>query len=270
MSKASSDKAEQAASAVAAFSSLRRLLPIGRPRAKNISAPEPLRSAYERNATLAERFAWLILLGLAIEIAEVFILQRPFWEALLSVSASAAIAMGVWGEIVFEGRAREAGDGIVAEANARALEAQLALEKYRAHRHLSEEQWRRITSKIAQFGPRQCDFAVNNADPEAQRMANALYHHLTTLAGWRPISWRQPGVMVLQWNMPGFPDWGINTMTIGVQIQVTPRDRDSLGPVAAALAEALNAEGIETEAELGIASHSMNAKTIHILVGKKP
>jgi len=91
-----------------------------------------LKSRYESNSLLAERFALLVLAGLAVEIIEVFGLRRPFWEAVFSITATALILIGVWGEIIFEKRAKEAGDGIVAEANKQAEEAQLATEKLRA------------------------------------------------------------------------------------------------------------------------------------------
>lgn len=213
---------------------------------------------------------WLIIGGLIGEAALVFSILETRFEKPLTFIFTLAIAAGVWIEYVGSDDISAEKDARIAEANARALEAQVALEKFKAPRHLSQEQWRNVASKIAQFGPQQFDFAVNNADPEAQRMANALFHHLWTLAQWRPINWNQPGVMLLHWNMPGFPDWGINTMTIGVQIQVVPSERDGLGPVAVALADALNAEGVETKAELGLGSHSKNADTIHILVGRKP
>jgi hypothetical protein len=157
----------------------------------------------------------------------------------------------------------------IAEANARASEAQLALEKFKAPRHLSGEQWASICEKIRAFGPQQFDLAANNSDPEAQRMANSILFHLGTVAGWRQIDWKQHGAMVLKWSIPQLADWGINTMTIGVEIQVVPKERERFAPVAKALAEALTAEGVETKMHI-TGSHSSNADTVHILVGKKP
>jgi hypothetical protein len=215
---------------------------------------------------------WLIIAGLVGEAVLIFWKIDPSWERPLTFVFTVAIALGVWIESVGASDISSEKDARIAEANARALEAQLALEKYKARRHLSQEQWHRIVARIAEYGPQQFDVAVNNADPEAQRIATSIFHHLWTVAKWRPIHWVQPGVMVVKWEPPGgpIPDWGINTMTIGVQIQVIPSERDTLGSAAAALAEALNAEGVETKAELGVGSHSKNANTIHILVGQKP
>jgi hypothetical protein len=86
-----------------------------------------LRSKYEANSSRAEWFARLILVGLAVEIVEVFVLKRPFLEAAFTIAATTLILVGVSGEIIFEKRARAAGDGIVAEANARTAEAHLEL-----------------------------------------------------------------------------------------------------------------------------------------------
>lgn len=215
---------------------------------------------------------WLIISGLVGEAVLIFWKIETSWEKPLTFVFTVAIALGVWIESVGAGDISSEKDARIAEANARALEAQLALEKYRARRHLTQEQWRSIVAKIVSFGPQQFDMAVNDADPEAQRIGNSIFHHLRTMAGWRCINWLQPGSAVVRWQPPSadFPDWGINTMTIGVQIQVIPKERDALGPSARALAEALNAEGVETKAELGLGSHSKNANTIHILVGSKP
>ena len=71
-----------------------------------------LRTEYEKNSTSAERIALLILVGLTIEIVSVFILEKRWFEGSLTIIANALIAIGVWGEIVFERRAKEAGDGI--------------------------------------------------------------------------------------------------------------------------------------------------------------
>jgi len=158
-----------------------------------------------------------------------------------------------------------------AEANARASEAQLALEKYKARRHLTQDQWLRIVARISEYGPQQFDMAVNNADPEAQRIATSIFHHLWTLAKWHPIHWVQPGVMVVQWEPPGgpIPNWGINTMTFGVVVQIIPSERGQFVGVASALVIALFDEGIAATVDV-IGSHSTNKDTIHILVGRKP
>jgi hypothetical protein len=68
----------------------------------------------------------------------------------------------------------------------------------------------------------------------------------------------------------GLPDWGINTMAIGVEIHIVPAEAGPLKPVADVLAQALNAEGIEARTEVGLGHHSDNPNTIHVVIGKKP
>lgn len=117
-----------------------------------------LRTVYEFNSIWAERIAYLILVGLSVEIVAALILQQPVWEASLSIFSSCLIACGVWGEIIFGKRAKQAGDGIVAIANARAAEADQKAEEARLElirlttpRSLSYEQQRRIADKMRPF-----------------------------------------------------------------------------------------------------------------------
>lgn len=113
-----------------------------------------LRSEYERYSNLAERVALLILVGLAVEIAAVFILHKPRLESALTVAATALIAVGVWGEILLERRAKTAGDGLVAQANERAAKADLAraeLEDKLRPRMLNQAQWDFIQALAGRF-----------------------------------------------------------------------------------------------------------------------
>jgi hypothetical protein len=113
-----------------------------------------LRSEYERYSALAERIALLILVGLAVEIAAVFILHKPRLEGALTIAATALIAIGVWGEILLEKRAKAAGDSLVAQANERAAKADLAraeLEDKLRPRMLNQAQWDFIQALAGRF-----------------------------------------------------------------------------------------------------------------------
>jgi hypothetical protein len=117
-----------------------------------------LESIYELNSTWAERTGYIVLFGILIEIADVFIFTRSAWEASLTIISDCLIVIGVWGEIVLGRRARLAGDGIVALANARAAEADQKAEEARLElirlttpRSLSFEQQRRIAAKMQAF-----------------------------------------------------------------------------------------------------------------------
>jgi hypothetical protein len=91
-----------------------------------------LKSISDFNSAWADRLALLILVGLVVDIAAAFILGRTWPENGLTIAANALIIIGVWGELRFAKRAREADDSRVAEANARAAEAQRETERLKA------------------------------------------------------------------------------------------------------------------------------------------
>jgi hypothetical protein len=81
-----------------------------------------LKSISDFNSDWADRIAFLILVGLAVDIATVFVSNKVA-HGVLSILANGLIIAGVWGELRFAKRAREADDGRVAEANKAAAEA---------------------------------------------------------------------------------------------------------------------------------------------------
>ena len=96
------------------------------------------KSISDFNSEWAHRIALLILAGLAVEIAEVIILRKPWPEWALTIAGNSLIAIGVWGELFFAKRARTADDSrvaeaekAVAEANQRAAEANARAEEAR-------------------------------------------------------------------------------------------------------------------------------------------
>jgi hypothetical protein len=107
-----------------------------------------LQSKYEFNSTWADRIAHLILIGLAVDIIAAFVLGKSPLEVTLSITASVLIALGVWGELWFARRAKEAGDGIVAEAKARALEAKLELARLEKKSELEIAELKKETTRL--------------------------------------------------------------------------------------------------------------------------
>src|SRR5487761_360238 len=92
-----------------------------------MSSGNNLQSKYELNSLRSHRLARFILLGLAVEIIGVFIPPVcPWIPGAITIASAACIWIGVWGELHFSAKAKEAGDGIVAEANERV--AQLEFE----------------------------------------------------------------------------------------------------------------------------------------------
>jgi len=114
----------------------------------NAKGNNDLQSRYEFNSAWAERIAHLIIIGLAVDIIAAFILGKSWLEITLNIVANVLIIAGVWGELRFSKRAKEAGDGIVAEslaiaaianekaaaANERTVKLQIALEEERQKR----------------------------------------------------------------------------------------------------------------------------------------
>jgi hypothetical protein len=159
-----------------------------------------------RNETRSEFGAWVIMVGLVIEVilAIAFRSNKSFIENWAPVLADCLIPLGVYCEIHFGRRVKTAAEELqrlsdetiaeataqAAEANARASEAQLALEKYKAPRRLTAETCSQITDKLKPFaktmfvmsavGPEPIDLAIDTA--------NALI-----AAGWQWKDWRGGG-----------------------------------------------------------------------------
>jgi hypothetical protein len=74
-----------------------------------------------------------------------------------------------------------------AEANARALEAQLALEKFKAPRILADVELRAIAEKIRPFSGQEFQIVTYWEMQEPLSFANQLYAGLVELAGWKYI-----------------------------------------------------------------------------------
>lgn len=91
---------------------------------------------------------WLIIGGLIGEAALVFSWLETEFEKPLTFAFTVAIALGVWLENVGASDISSEKDARIAEANARALEAQLALEKFKAPRQINGEDFlRRLEGK---------------------------------------------------------------------------------------------------------------------------
>jgi hypothetical protein len=150
---------------------------------------------YEINSAKADRIARLILVGLAVEIVAVFILQKPLLEGSLTIAATALIWLGVWGELFFEKRAKEAGDRIVAEANARAAEAnqksaevQMELAKIKAPRSLDGERYVAFVDRLRPFAGQAYDLSL----PRMLEPGSGL--HTQIMAALRDAGWKLQSV----------------------------------------------------------------------------
>lgn len=228
-----------------------------------------LKSRYERNSARADWLAKLIILGLAVEIAGVFILQKEMLEGAVTILSTALIAIGVWGELKFSHRAREAGDAIVAEAEARAAEANLKareagleLAKFRAPRSLNREQTERIAGKIKPFAGTSFAGARNPGNPEFESCLRDIEIALH-MAGWKEVDWHvSPG----RSRAAGLTTIGTDASVWDVSIGIPQRNFQTHSKPAFALAEALSAEGITATAAI---VYDQDAVAIHVMVGPK-
>jgi hypothetical protein len=209
----------------------------------------------------------LILVGLAVDIAAVFILSKPWLEGALAIAANGLIAAGVWGELFFERRAKEAGDRMVAEANARAAEAILELAKLRAPRALTPEQRGRIVDKLKPFSGTEYDIAISEADPEILTLVFIVELVLST-AGWTELNWQGAGEGFIR---EGRPIIRLGASVINIIVGVHVSQPPKLWECALALSDALMAEDIDATPARHIphAMSSTNANAIHVLIGRK-
>jgi hypothetical protein len=117
----------------------------------NNSGGGDLQSKYESNSAWADRIAFLIIVGLAVDIAAVFILKKELLDGALTIVANALIAAGVWGELWFARRAKEAGDGIVAEAKARAANSMALAAGANSRSSMAQRQVAKANVRAAQL-----------------------------------------------------------------------------------------------------------------------
>jgi hypothetical protein len=89
---------------------------------------------YRINSKRSDLFGYVLLAGLAIELIFTFFLDQPLLEKISAAVSNVLIVAGVWGEIHFAKKARIAGDGLQAEANARVAEAYQKAETERTAR----------------------------------------------------------------------------------------------------------------------------------------
>ena|SRR5690242_14198526 len=160
-------------------------------------------------------------------------------------------------------REKDANDKAIAEANARAkeaearaVEANLALEKYKAPRTLSIEQRQRITDKLKQYAGQTFSLNVYN-DPEAVALLQVVRGTLTA-AGWIEIRSQIGDVQIGNAGM---------VTEIAVKCEVPQNAGPILIERVKALDAALNDEGIAS-----LPRHNIQLKdpdAINVVVGRK-
>jgi hypothetical protein len=144
------------------------------------------------------------------------------WYDGLTIVADSLIAIGVWGELWFAKRAREADDSRVAEANALAAKAQLETERLRAENLKMQAglRPRRITMPSGEPRAEEFENAAKYAgtlaliqcvpgDFEAETLAQDISLVLSD-CGWKPTILNEPDWLV----SPRMITEGVRVVTI--------------------------------------------------------
>jgi hypothetical protein len=156
----------------------------------------------------------------------------------------------------------------IAEANARALEAKLALEKFKQPRLLSEPQMLAIAEKLKPFAGTKFDAAVIPGDPEAMMLVASIAAALE-LAGWVWADWIAPeGQLAMTYTIPTKPKIG-QFGFLGVVLQIDPVHAQTLSVPANTLGSVLIAEGVELTLDVIENASIPSREVVHVTVGKK-
>lgn len=161
---------------------------------------------------------------------------------------------------VLEGQIVESQKSI-AEANARAAEANLELERLKAPRVLDESQRKSLIEAAKPFTNQEYCALLPPAGLDTESFWAILNKTLSD-AGWKRVD--PPGLVV------GEPPAGVAiNAPPGIFLGVAPSPKDKIGAAAVALAKALNEAGIVAEAGLDNEAEK-RPEVIRIIVGLKP
>jgi hypothetical protein len=235
--------------------------------------------ALESSGDACEKLSWVcgsvVVLGVLAE-AVLAGLHLPYdspWERWVAVIANAAVMLGVVGEVQFSMMAfrrdkelKRRSDDKVAAASARAAEAQLELERFRAPRSLSSEKLTWIGKKVRHFAGQKFLGAVSPGVGDAWILWGQIANSLQA-ANWVLISSGVSGGIQ--------PPASISAVTRrGVHLLYSARTWVSspfIGDRAKALADALTEMGIDA---IAWPAHGdvveNNPDAIRIEIGPKP
>jgi hypothetical protein len=222
-----------------------------------------LKSKYDSNSVRAERIAGLIIVGLLVEIAAVFVFQKPWVESVVSISANALIVIGVWGELFFERRSKEAGDKLVTAALERAAKAENDLIEFRTPRRAKiRPQIDALAEQLKPFAGTKFDIGFGGSDGEQADCCWDIEEVLEK-ANWHQEPWGKVTAGPAAINDRGLlRPYAGNVAATNVEIHIEPEWRQSLLPPAKALISALNGTGVKASAV------PFNARSVNPLIVK--
>lgn len=164
-----------------------------------------------------------------------------------------------------------AADARAAEATQKAAEAQLALEKFKAPRIISQDEQDRLIKTLEPFAGTEFDAATNIQNNEQAQLLFSLMGILTK-AGWKQVDWTYAVGGITYKLGPGAGSANIGEVgSYDVEIQVRQESLERLKPAAEALALALRAIGIAAHDVASDATtvNNANSQALHLIVGQK-
>ena len=159
----------------------------------------------------------------------------------------------------------------IAEADARALEAQAQLAKFKSPRNMTSVQQSRLVEKLTRFKGTRFDMAVVVGDPEAALFLGEISKTLQ-LASWEWVEFAHSGSqLTLTYTWPGLPNVG-QMGAFGVDIFVDPDHASDLWPPAQLLSSALLEDGFSVSGPRPAVPEQgfLNQDVVHVIIGKKP
>jgi hypothetical protein len=233
---------------------------------------DSFKSISDFNSECSDRIALLILLGLGVEIAAVFVFDKPWPEAGWTIAANALIIVGVWGELWFLKRARAADDSRVAQAETalaeamnRAAEAQHELVRFRtSRRSIMAGKEAEITERLKPHAGTRFESGLDMGGEIADFWWDL--QPLLVSAGWVHVDWSAS--FVTQFIKQGRRPVSAPVAAADVEIHIHLTDRDALSAAGAALVAALNEIGIAAR-DVGFNSPTDTPNAIHIHIGAK-
>jgi len=264
------------------------------------------------NENFSKYCGWTVVAGLLIEVCLAWKYRghATWMENWGPIFADALIALGVFGEIYFAGRVsksekalRRISDEKVAEANARAAEAQLETARLRTHNALiadallaTARAGRDNALAAAAIRTTTEQLALAQGLVASENMSEAARAFLTikkitsfagkqfdavvtstdielgTLLGSLKAALKTAGWIEVETNGTTIQQGAQQSSAGGpalVTVQVDPSKISELWEAAQALTSALNANGIEALANQTRAPENSPANAIHILIGPK-
>jgi hypothetical protein len=209
----------------------------------------------------AVSWAGFIILGIAL-VGEAGLGVVPIkWERLHKELAFVFAVLAAGGYAI----ERIGDDAVLGKITQKADQAELALQKFREPRSISQDAAAKIIAEMQKFPKTPVVFGVvQEAEPIAlmERLSAVLIS-----AGWVEQEWKGGDIVLNRGG--GHPQAGV-TYVKGVYVQADQFHAPDFGPIVVKLAALLSQAGIDAMPEIGRMPPNTNNDAIRILIGQKP